>query len=79
MEYFAFITGLLYLVLEIRQNSIMWVVGVISAMAYIIVFAESSLFADPAVAGDETADDATFPDDDSAGAFAVADDTDSDE
>ncbi len=41
--------------------------------------AESSLFADPAVAGDETADDATFPDDDSAGAFAVADDTDSDE
>lgn len=45
MEYFAFITGLLYLILEIRQNSIMWVVGVISAMAYIIVFAESSLFA----------------------------------
>ena len=41
--------------------------------------AESSLFADPAVSGDETADDATFPDDDSAGAFAVADDTDSDE
>ena len=45
MEYFAFITGLLYLILEIRQNSIMWVVGGISAIAYIIVFAESSLFA----------------------------------
>lgn len=41
--------------------------------------AESSLFADPAVAGDETTDDATFPDDDSAGAFAVADDAESDE
>lgn len=45
MEYFAFITGLLYLILEIRQNSIMWVVGGISAIAYIIVFAENSLFA----------------------------------
>lgn len=41
--------------------------------------AENSLFADPAVAGDGTADDATFPDDDSSGAFAVADDADSDE
>lgn len=45
MEYFAFITGLLYLIFEVRQKSIMWVVGMVSATAYIIVFAESSLFA----------------------------------
>lgn len=45
MEYFAFISGLLYLILEIRQKSIMWVVGVVSATAYIIVFAQSALYA----------------------------------
>lgn len=45
MEYFAFISGLLYLILEVRQKSIMWVVGVVSATAYIIVFAQSRLYA----------------------------------
>ena len=45
IEYFGFITGLLYLFWEIRQNNLMWVVGILSAMAYIAVFAQSGLYA----------------------------------
>ncbi len=45
MEYFGFVTGLLYLVWEIRQNNLMWVVGIQSALAYAFVFAQSGLYA----------------------------------
>ena len=45
MEYFGFVTGLLYLVWEIRQNNLMWVVGILSALAYAFVFAQSALWA----------------------------------
>ena len=45
IEYFGFITGLLYLFWVIRQNNLMWVVGILSAMAYIAVFAQSGLYA----------------------------------
>lgn len=45
MEYFAFFSGLLYLFLEIKQNRLMWIVGVLSAIAFIYVFAQSRLFA----------------------------------
>ncbi|MBR4882251.1 MAG: nicotinamide mononucleotide transporter [Bacteroidales bacterium] len=45
MEYFGFVTGLLYLIWEIRQNNLMWVVGILSALAYAFVFAQSALWA----------------------------------
>lgn len=45
MEVFAFISGLLYLILEIKQSKLMWIIGALSAMAYIYIFARSSLFA----------------------------------
>jgi nicotinamide mononucleotide transporter len=45
MEYFGFVTGLLYLIWEIRQNNLMWVVGILSAVAYAYVFADSALWA----------------------------------
>lgn len=45
MEYFGFVTGLLYLIWEIRQNNLMWVVGILSAIAYAVVFAQSALWA----------------------------------
>ena len=45
MEYFGFVTGLLYLIWEIRQNNLMWVVGILSALAYAVVFAHSALWA----------------------------------
>lgn len=45
MEIFGFITGILYLILEIKQNKYMWVVNLLSAIAYAVVFAQSSLYA----------------------------------
>lgn len=45
MEYFGYVTGLLYIVWEIRQNNLMWIVGILSAIAYVIVFAGSGLYA----------------------------------
>lgn len=45
MEYFGFVTGLLYLIWEIRQSNLMWVVGILSALAYAVVFAQSALWA----------------------------------
>ena len=45
MEIFGFVTGLLYLILEIKQNKYMWAVNLLSAVAYAIVFAQSSLYA----------------------------------
>ena len=45
MEYFGFVTGVLYLIWEIRQNNLMWVVGILSALAYAFVFAQSALWA----------------------------------
>ncbi|MDO5570469.1 MAG: nicotinamide riboside transporter PnuC [Bacteroidales bacterium] len=48
LEYFGVISGLIYLWLEIKQNSIMWIVGGISALIYIFVFAYSKVYADMA-------------------------------
>lgn len=45
MEYFGYVTGLLYIVWEIRQNNLMWIVGILSAIAYVVVFACSGLYA----------------------------------
>ncbi len=45
VEYFGFVTGLLYLFWEIRQNNLMWIVGILSALAYIVLFAQSELYA----------------------------------
>ena len=45
MEIFAFITGIAYLVLEIFQNKYMWLVNLLCAAAYAVVFAQSRLYA----------------------------------
>ncbi|MDO4368031.1 MAG: nicotinamide riboside transporter PnuC [Bacteroidales bacterium] len=45
LEIFGFVTGLLYLFLEIMQKKIMWVVGAISGAAYIIIFMNQGLYA----------------------------------
>jgi nicotinamide mononucleotide transporter len=39
------ITGLVYVILEIRQKRAMWIVGALSALMYIVVFFNSSLYA----------------------------------
>ena len=49
LEIFGFITGLLYLFLEIMQKKIMWVVGAISGAAYIIIFMNQGLYANMSI------------------------------
>jgi nicotinamide mononucleotide transporter PnuC len=44
VEIFGVLSGIIYLILEIKQNKFMWVVGVISALAYIFLFWESNLY-----------------------------------
>ncbi|GAB1474867.1 nicotinamide riboside transporter PnuC [Bacteroidota bacterium] len=44
-EIFGAVTGLLYVILEIKQRKMMWIVGGISALVYSLIFFESSLYA----------------------------------
>ncbi len=44
-EIFGAVTGLLYVILEIKQRKIMWIVGGISALVYSLIFLKSSLYA----------------------------------
>ncbi len=46
LEYFGVVTGLSYLVLEIMQRRLMWVVGVLTSFTYIFVFFFSGFYAD---------------------------------
>lgn len=46
MEYFGVATGLLYLVLEIRQHRAMWVVGFLTSLVYVFVFFRAKIYAD---------------------------------
>lgn len=33
IELFAFITGIIYIILEIRQKNMMWVIGILTGLA----------------------------------------------
>lgn len=44
-EVFGALSGFLYVILEIRQNKYMWIVGGISALVYTVIFLNSALFA----------------------------------
>lgn len=46
LEYFGVLTGLLYLLLEIKQHRAMWIVGFITSLTYIFVFFFSKIYAD---------------------------------
>lgn len=45
MEIFTLITGIIYVVLEILQKKLMWVVGVLTSLAAMWVFFEQGLYA----------------------------------
>ncbi len=45
LEYFGVITGLLYLLLEIKQHRAMWVVGFLTSLVYIFVFLFAKIYA----------------------------------
>lgn len=46
LEYFGVATGLLYLLLEIRQHRAMWVVGFLTSLVYVFVFFQAKIYAD---------------------------------
>lgn len=46
LEIFGVVTGLLYLYLEIKQKSIMWIVGFITSLIYVFVFFQAKFYAD---------------------------------
>lgn len=46
LEYFGVATGLLYLLLEIKQHRAMWIVGFITSLVYVFVFFFSKIYAD---------------------------------
>ena len=46
LEYFGVSTGLLYLLLEIKQHRAMWIVGFLTSFFYIFVFFSSKIYAD---------------------------------
>ena len=46
LEYFGVLTGLLYLLLEIRQHRAMWVVGFLTSLVYVFVFFFLKIYAD---------------------------------
>jgi nicotinamide mononucleotide transporter len=46
IEIFGTVTGIIYVFLEIRQNSWLWPLGLATAAAYVIIFFRSKLYAD---------------------------------
>ena len=45
LEIFTLITGVIYVILEIRQKSAMWVLGIITSLASMMVFFRQGLYA----------------------------------
>lgn len=45
MEIFTLVTGILYVILEIRQKNLMWLVGIITSLAAMWVFFRQGLYA----------------------------------
>ncbi|MGM9758664.1 MAG: nicotinamide riboside transporter PnuC [Parabacteroides sp.] len=46
LEYFGVVTGLLYLLLEVKQHRAMWVVGFLTSLVYVFVFFSAKIYAD---------------------------------
>jgi nicotinamide mononucleotide transporter len=51
IEIFGAITGILYVILEIRQNILLWPIGVITSAVYIWVFFTGKFYADMSLQG----------------------------
>ena len=45
LQIFTLITGVLYMILEVRQKNFMWVVGIITSLACMWVFFQQGLYA----------------------------------
>jgi len=51
IELFGAVTGILYVILEVKQNRWMWFVGILTSAVYIWVFFNSKLYADMSLQG----------------------------
>jgi nicotinamide mononucleotide transporter len=51
LEIFGVITGLVYIYLEIKQNKVMWIVGIISSAVFIFVFFDAKIYAQMGIYG----------------------------
>lgn len=49
VEIFTVVTGIIYIVLEIRQKNVMWVVGILTSLASIFMFSSKGLYASSAL------------------------------
>ena len=45
MEIFTLVTGVIYIILEIRQKNFMWVIGILTSVAAMLVFFRQGLYA----------------------------------
>ena len=46
IEIFGVVTGIIYVILEVRQNRLLWPLGIITSAAYIIIFFTRKFYAD---------------------------------
>lgn len=48
-EIFGVITGIIYIILEIKQKPVMWIVGFITSLTFVVVFFQSKIYAQMAL------------------------------
>ncbi len=46
IEIFGVITGILYVILEVKQNKLLWPLGIITSLAYVYIFFSGKFYAD---------------------------------
>lgn len=46
IEVFGVITGILYVILEVKQNRLLWPLGIITSLAYVSIFFTGKFYAD---------------------------------
>jgi len=46
IEIFGVVTGIIYVILEVRQNRLLWPLGIITSSAYVIIFFTGKFYAD---------------------------------
>jgi nicotinamide mononucleotide transporter len=46
IEIFGVVTGILYVILEVRQNKLLWPLGLITSAAYVFIFFQGKFYAD---------------------------------
>ena len=45
LEIFGAVTGIVYVILEIRRNILLWPLGIVTSAVYIVVFGDNGFYA----------------------------------